>query len=90
MKHSSQKRKEQLRIYAQLKMAQIPTRCRRCKKQGFRWTSEGGDFDPHHPYGRVGTWLYVFFPVCRECHEGFHAQPNKAREEGFIITPYNR
>ncbi len=47
--------------------------------------------DPHHKAGRRGVllWCKEYLSwICWECHlgpDGVHANPSKAREEGWII-----
>ena len=52
------------------------------------------DLDPHHPYrrgkGKASWKLFVFIPVCRECHDEIHANESKAREEGWLIDPKHK
>ena len=53
------------------------SRCRKCGAHG--------DLDPHHTHGRGGENLFTIIPLCRKCHDGVHANPNKARQEGWLF-----
>lgn len=70
------------KFLAELKSSGKPLVCWICRKQiRFR-----DIWDFHHPAGR-GTMEHIlmFHPVHRACHDKVHAQPNWARENGFMF-----
>jgi hypothetical protein len=41
--------------------------------------------DAHHPQGRIGELIMIFFLVCRGCHDWIHfVNPRQARLEGWL------
>lgn len=44
--------------------------------------------DVHHKNGRHNDRLndtVHWLPVCRKCHDWIHTNPNKAREQGWLV-----
>ena len=84
----SAKMKRWKKSYKRAKDAIEPTECARCGQGGRGWTSEGGDFEPHHPYRRAERWrMLCFIPLCPGCHEEVEHASGAAREDGWIIKP---
>jgi hypothetical protein len=42
------------------------------------------DMDPHHPGGRLGANLLIYFRVHRGCHELIHRDERLAKEKGWM------
>lgn len=51
--------------------------CVRCMK---RLATEG-----HHPFGRSGALILLFWPFCRTCHDEVEGNKKQARAEGWIL-----
>ena len=61
-------------------------RCERCKKH----IGTCGQLEPHHVHGRQGANLFVVVPLCSPCHDGIHAAPSKAYQEGWLTHLYRK
>lgn len=55
--------------------------CRCCRK---RPATEG-----HHPWGQWKWLIFLFIPICRECHEAIESNKKAAREVGLIQPRLN-
>ena len=74
--------------YREAKDAIEPSECARCGATGQGWQSNGGNFEPHHPYRRSERWrILCFIPLCSGCHEEVEAASKKSRDDGWIIKP---
>lgn len=80
----SDRKQRELAAYRELKelLAQHWTHCARCERPS-------SDLDAHHPYlrgsGKALWKLLTVIPVCRECHNFIHDNPNLSRSQGWLV-----
>lgn len=51
-----------------------------CVRCGERTATEG-----HHPFGRIGALILLFWPFCRPCHDHVETHKKESRADGWIL-----
>ena len=92
MKPISLKRTQWLKDYHNILKSTTPTHCARCERVLTGGWVPHGEAEPHHPYGRSKrVYVASVLPLCSSCHHGFvHTEPNKAREDGWLVNPRSK
>jgi hypothetical protein len=67
------------KYHAQIELDDTNQECLRCHIRGDKHSLER-----HHTHGRSKEKILIYSYCCSICHAWIHANPNKARKEGFL------